>query len=73
MTFVKLNVNHGLLANVIREHRLKRSLSQEQLALMANVSLRTVQRLENAGKCSHETLLALADVFEVDVREFTEI
>jgi len=61
------------LALEIRQRRLNKSWSQSQLAEMANLSLRTIQRLEKSGQCSHETLLALADVFDVDVSEFTQL
>jgi len=37
------------------------------------LSLRTVQRAEHDGRCAHETLLALAAAFDLDVEHFTEI
>lgn len=66
-----LSSQNWALAKQIRQERLLRSWSQTQLAEMARVSLRTVQRLEKEGHCSHETLLAIASVFEIDVKSFT--
>lgn len=51
--------------------RLARAWSQEQLAEMAGLSTRTVQRIENGEQPSLETLSALAAVFEVKVAELT--
>ena len=53
--------------------RQERSWSQAQLAEIANLSLRTVQRIETSGYCSSETLLSIAAAFEIDVRELTAI
>lgn len=60
-----------LLGEKIRQMRMHRSWPQAQLAEVAGVSTRTVQRLERSGKCSHETLLGVAQAFDVDVRELT--
>lgn len=49
----------------IKELRLQKSWTQEQLASAAGLSLRTVQRAEKDGACSLETTQALAAVFEV--------
>src|SRR5687768_9357431 len=57
------------LAETIRRKRLEHSWSQLQLAKMARLSIRTIQRLEKKGKASHETLLSVASVFDVDVSE----
>jgi len=51
---------------LIREHRTRRLMSQEELAAACGLSLRTIQRIENDGKASQESLRALAAVFEVD-------
>lgn len=55
--------------NKVKEYRLARAWSQEQLAEMAALSVRTVQRIENQEQPSLETLSALAAVFEVSVTE----
>ena len=53
-------------AELVRTLRAERHWSQEQLAAACGVNLRTVQRLENTGKASLESVRALAAVFEVD-------
>lgn len=53
-------------AKHVRELRLQRQWSQEQLAEACGLNLRTVQRLESSGRASNESLRALAAVFEVD-------
>jgi len=61
------------LALKIRDLRLKNSWSQEQLASVAHLSLRTIQRVEKTGHCSPETLLSLASAFDLDVKTLTQI
>jgi len=53
----------------IRSEREKRAWSQEQLAEVAGVALRTIQRVETTGAGSYETAKAIAAVFEVDVSQ----
>lgn len=52
---------------VIRNLRIKRGWSQEQLAEVSGVSSRTIQRIENGGKASLESLKCLAAVFETPI------
>ncbi|MGY5956288.1 helix-turn-helix domain-containing protein [Kosakonia sp. BK9b] len=54
-------------SNKVKTLRLARAWSQEQLAEMAALSVRTVQRIENGDHPSLETLSALAAVFGVSV------
>jgi len=49
----------------LRELRAARQWSQEQLAHLSGLNLRTIQRLESGAKISIESLRALASVFEV--------
>lgn len=49
----------------LRELRANRHWSQEQLAKLSGLNLRTIQRLESGAKVSTESLRALAAVFEV--------
>lgn len=49
----------------LRELRAARQWSQEQLAQLSGLNLRTIQRLESGAKISIESLRALAAVFEV--------
>lgn len=49
---------------ILKPLRLEKGWSQEQLAEIAGVSLRTIQRIENGAACSLETAKALAAVFD---------
>lgn len=49
----------------LRELRAAHQWSQEQLAKLSGLNLRTIQRLESGAKVSTESLRALAAVFEV--------
>ncbi len=53
-------------SSVIRKHRADRFWSQEHLAKVSGLGLRTIQRLEARGSGSQETIKALASVFEVN-------
>jgi len=52
---------------LVRKLRLERGWSQETLAEVSGISVRTIQRLERGGNASLESLCALAAVFEVDI------
>ncbi|TXE32248.1 helix-turn-helix domain-containing protein [Serratia marcescens] len=52
----------------IRPLRLEKGWSQEQLATIAGLSTRTVQRIENGEQASLETLTAIAAALGVQVR-----
>jgi transcriptional regulator with XRE-family HTH domain len=54
-------------AQLIRSERLKRAWSQEQLAQVSGLGIRTVQRVENGENASLETVKALAAVLELPV------
>lgn len=56
---------------IVKKLRLQRGWSQEQLAEMAGVTPRTIQRIERGQNPSLETARALASVFEVDQSTFT--
>lgn len=53
------------LAETVRALRRARAWSQEQLAAAADLSLRTVQRVEQGEACAPETLQALAGALDV--------
>ncbi len=55
----------------IRRWREERCWSQEHLADAAGIGLRTVQRIENGGQASRESVMALAAAFGVDVIALT--
>lgn len=52
---------------IVRKLRLNKGWSQETLAEVSGISVRTIQRLERGGNASLESLMALAAVFEVDI------
>ena len=53
----------------IRAERERRAWSQEHLATVSGLGLRTIQRIEKTGAASFESALALASVFEVSVAD----
>jgi transcriptional regulator with XRE-family HTH domain len=53
-------------SSLIRKYRTERLWSQEQLADISGLGLRTIQRLEARGSGSQESIKALAAVFNVD-------
>lgn len=57
---------------IVRKLRLRKGWSQDQLAELADVSVRTIQRVERGHTPSLETARALAAVFEVDITTFTK-
>lgn len=58
-------------AKLVRKQREERAWPQRQLADVANVSLRTIQRLEKDGTASFETLMAIAQTFSMDVKQLS--
>lgn len=56
----------------IKAYRLKNAWSQERLAQLASLSVRTVQRIENGHTPGLETISALASVFNVTVSALSE-
>ncbi|MGX5088809.1 helix-turn-helix domain-containing protein [Enterobacter sp. UPMP2052] len=60
------------VAEKVKVLRLKKAWSQEQLAEVASISVRTVQRTEKGQKLGLETLSALASAFDVSVSELSE-
>lgn len=52
---------------ILKKLRENRKWSQEQLAKMAGLSVRTIQRIEAGHSASLETLKALASVLEVSI------
>jgi transcriptional regulator with XRE-family HTH domain len=57
---------------LIQKLRLQRGWSQEQLAELSGVSVRTIQRLERGQTGSLESLKALAAVFDIDFARLKE-
>jgi transcriptional regulator with XRE-family HTH domain len=54
---------------LIQKLRLQRGWSQQQLADLSGLSVRTVQRIESGQKATAESLKSLAAVFEVEFQE----
>jgi transcriptional regulator with XRE-family HTH domain len=52
---------------ILKQLRISRHLSQEQLAQMSGLNVRTIQRIEGGHKASVESLKCLAAVLEVDI------
>lgn len=57
---------------MIKKLRERENWSQEQLATMSGLSVRTIQRIESGNKASLESLKSLASVFEIDISKLTE-
>ena len=55
---------------IVRKLRLRNGWSQEQVAEMTGLSVRTIQRIERGQPASLESQKALASVFEVDIATF---
>ena len=58
--------NSESVSSLVHRARMTHVWSQEQLAQMAGISLRTVQRIESGQACSAESIKALASVLEMD-------
>ena len=56
----------------VRKLRLEKSWSQEQLAEICNLSVRTIQRIERGQKPSLESLKSIAAAFDTDVAYITK-
>lgn len=57
---------------LVQKLRLQKGWSQEQLAVLSGLSVRTIQRLEGGKPASVETLKAVASVFEIDFNRLRE-
>ncbi|NVK25272.1 MAG: helix-turn-helix transcriptional regulator [Gammaproteobacteria bacterium] len=56
-------------ALLIKEQRTQKNWTQQHLADVCDLSLRTIQRVERYGTASNETVSALASVFELDIEQ----
>lgn len=56
---------------IVRKLRLQRGWSQDHLAQISGLNIRTIQRIERGHKASLETLKSLAAVFEVEINDLT--
>ena len=53
-------------SNKLRQMREQRGWTQQQLAELCGVSVRTIQRIEKEGVASLESTSALASVYEIE-------
>lgn len=60
---------HQISGEVVRKLREGRGWTQEVLAHQADLSVKTIQRVEKGEPCMLETRSALAAVFQVDVKQ----
>ena len=63
---------HRGIPMIVKKLREKKRWSQEQLATLSGLNVRTIQRVEGGQNASLETLKCLASVFEVDIATLTE-
>lgn len=56
-------------AKKIREERLRRAWSQEHVAVITGLGLRTIQRIESSGGASNESIAAIASVMSLPVEQ----
>ncbi len=52
---------------ILKQIRISRNMSQEQLAQMSGLNVRTIQRIESGQNASLESLKCLAAVLEVEI------
>lgn len=57
---------------ILKQLRLSRHLSQEQLAQMSGLNVRTIQRIERGHNASLESLKCLSSVLEVDIETLNQ-
>lgn len=57
---------------IVRTLRLERGWSQEHLALVSGLNIRTIQRVERGQNAGLETLKSLAAVFEVELSQLQQ-
>ncbi|MBU2971212.1 MULTISPECIES: 2TM domain-containing protein [unclassified Pseudoalteromonas] len=57
---------------IVRKLRLQRAWSQEQLAQLSGLNIRTIQRIERGQKAGLESLKSLAAVFEIQLTQLQQ-
>jgi len=57
---------------ILKQLRISRHISQEQLAQMSGLNVRTIQRIESGKNASTESLKSLAAALEVDIATLTQ-
>lgn len=54
---------------MLKKLRMKSKLTQEKLAFLTGLSVKTISNIENGKECNTKTLKRLADFFEIGVEE----
>ena len=54
---------------MLKKLRLKSKLTQEKLAFLTGLSVKTISSIENGKECNTKTLKRLADFFEEGIEE----
>ncbi len=62
-------MNMKVCGDMVRTLRTQRGWTQEHLAVLADTSIKTVQRVERTGVCSIETRGALASALQIDAAQ----
>ena len=57
---------------ILKQMRISRHLSQEQLAQISGLNVRTIQRIESGKKASVESLKCIAAALDVDVKTLSQ-
>ena len=57
---------------IVRKLRLQRAWSQEQLAQLSGLSVRTIQRIERGHTAGLESMKSLAAVFEINIADLNQ-
>lgn len=61
-----------IIGKNIRQHREERHWTQEELAIIAGIDVRTIQRAESGQKLALETLKAIANAFEITIDQLSK-
>ncbi|MBT1449290.1 helix-turn-helix domain-containing protein [Glaciecola sp. XM2] len=62
-----------LRGDIVKDMRLANNWTQQHLADVCGVNMRTIQRVENKGTASLETLMALCVAFDTKRETFFEV
>ncbi|WP_133405291.1 helix-turn-helix domain-containing protein [Parashewanella tropica] len=60
-------------AKTIKQYRLVKGWTQQHLAEICGVSLRTIQRVERYGTASNDTAMGIASAFETDISQIINL
>lgn len=66
-----MNTEMNINAKLVKQLRIEKGWSQQHLADVCDISLRTIQRAEKTATASAETVSAFASAFEIEREQFT--